>query len=50
MPVVVYLVDDGVVTEYDGDITAVELTSQRQIVIQVGTEITEIPDYTWTGT
>jgi hypothetical protein len=50
MPVVVYLVDDGVVTEDDGDITAVELKSQRQIVIQIGTEITESPDYTWTGT
>jgi aspartate 1-decarboxylase len=50
MPVVVYLVDDGVVSEYDGDLAAIELTSRRQITIQIGTPIAEVPSFTWTGT
>jgi hypothetical protein len=50
MPVVVYIVDDGVATKYEDDIAAIELTSQRQITIQVGTDIAEIPTYSWTGT
>lgn len=50
LPVVVYVTDDGVVSEYTGDMTAIELTSHRLITIQIGTPaITEVPNITWTG-
>lgn len=49
MPVVVYVTDNGVVTQNTGDWSAIELTSHREITIQVGTPITEIPNFTWTG-
>ena len=50
LPIVVYSVDDNVVTEVpDDEWNDIELTSKRQIVIQVGTPLTEIPNYTWTG-
>lgn len=49
MPVKVFVVDNGVVTENTGNWSAIELTSHRQITIQVGTAITEIPNYTWSG-
>ena len=50
LPIVVYTVDDNVVTEVpDDEWNDIELTSKRQIVIQVGTPLTEIPNYTWTG-
>ena len=47
LPVVFYIVDNGVVTQYTGDPTAIELTGYRQIVIQIGTPISEIQNYTW---
>jgi len=47
-PIVVYVTDNnGVVTEATGDWHAIELISHREITIQVGTPITEIPNYTW---
>jgi hypothetical protein len=49
MPVRVFVVDNGVVTENTGDWSAIELASHRQITIQVGTAITEIPNYSWSG-
>jgi hypothetical protein len=49
MPVVVYVTDNGVVTQNTGDWSTIELTSHREITIQIGTPITEIPNYTWTG-
>ena len=50
LPIVVYTVDDNVVTEVpDDEWNDIELTSKRQIVIQIGTPLTEIPNYTWTG-
>ncbi|HSD74380.1 MAG TPA: hypothetical protein VLB75_06390 [Steroidobacteraceae bacterium] len=49
MPVRVFVVDNGVVTENTGNWSAIELTSHRQITIQVGTAIAEIPNYTWSG-
>jgi len=49
LPVVVYVVDGGVVSEYDGDLAAIELKSHRLIAIQVGTPITEIPNFTWSA-
>jgi len=47
MPVVVYVTDDGVVTKATGDWHDIELKSHREITIQVGTAITEIPNFTW---
>jgi len=49
MPVVVYVTDDGEVTEVTEDWGAIELTSHRLITIQVGTAIEEIPNITWDG-
>jgi len=49
VPVVVYVTDNSVVTEYSGDLTAIELLSHREITIQLGTPISEIQRYTWTG-
>jgi len=49
LPVVVYVTDNGVVTEASGDWSAIELTSHREITIQVGTAITEIPNFTWSA-
>lgn len=47
MPVVVYVTDDGKVTKATGDWHDIELKSHREITIQVGTAITEIPNFTW---
>lgn len=49
MPVRVFVTENGVATENTGDWTAIELTSRRHVTIQVGTDITEIPQYTWIG-
>ena len=49
LPVVAYVTDDGVVTEHTGDLAAIELTSHREVTLQVGTPITEVPNYTWSG-
>jgi hypothetical protein len=49
LPIVIYLVDDGKATKYEGDFKTIELKSHRGIVIQIGTEIAEIPRYTWWG-
>jgi hypothetical protein len=48
MPVVVYVVDNGTVTS-PTNWADIELRSHREITIQVGTAITEIPNFTWTG-
>ena len=45
----VYVVDNGTVTEFTGDPATIELTSHRHIVLQLGSDITQIPVYTWTG-
>lgn len=49
MPVVVYVTDDGEVTEVTENWGDIELTSHRLITIQVGTAIDEIPNITWNG-
>jgi hypothetical protein len=49
MPIVIYVTDNGVVTEVDSDWQNIELMSHREITIQVGTPISEIPNYTWAG-
>jgi len=50
LPVVVYVTDNGVVTRWDDDPGAIELTSHRLITIQIGTQLTELPNFAWTGT
>ena len=51
LPIVVYTVDtSNVVTEVpDTGWADLEMTSHEQIVIVIGTPVTEIPNYTWTG-
>jgi len=49
MPIVVYVTDDGVTTQVDTDWQTIELKSHREITIQVGTPITEIPNFTWSA-
>lgn len=50
MTVKVYVTDNGVVTEANAaDWANIELRSKRLITIVVGTAITEIPNYTWSG-
>jgi len=49
LPVVVYVTDDNIVTQYTGDLNAIELLSHREITIQIGTPITNIPNYAWGG-
>jgi hypothetical protein len=49
MPVHVYIVDNGVVSEVENNWADIELRSHRLITIAVGTAITEIPNFTWNG-
>ena len=41
--------NNGVVTEATGDWNDIELISHREITIQVGTPIAEVPNYTWSA-
>jgi len=49
MPVKVYITDAGVVSEVTSNWSAIVLDSHREVTIQIGTAITEIPNYTWAG-
>lgn len=50
MDVEVFVIDDGEAVNVDDDDWAdIELSSHRGIVIQVGTELDELPQYTWNG-
>jgi len=50
MPIVVYLTEaDGTTTIVPDHWQDIELTSHRNITIQVGSPIKEIPNFTWTG-
>ena len=47
-PIVIYVTDhNGVVTEATGDWHDIEVISHREITIQVGTPVAEIPNFTW---
>jgi len=46
-PIVVYSTDQSTVTQVNSDWKSIELTSHKEITIQVGTPITEIPNFTW---
>lgn len=49
-PVVVYVEEAGKVTRYTEDFDDIEFGSHVQITIQVGSTLTQIPTYTWSGT
>ena len=49
LPIVIYLADGTSVMRYTGDPADIELTSHREITIQVGSPISAIPNYTWAG-
>jgi hypothetical protein len=50
MPVEVWITDDGVVRRHeDADLGTIELRSHRNIAIQVGTPVTELPYFVWSG-
>ena len=51
MPIKVYVTDEGdtAATEVADAWSDIELESHREITIQVGTAISEIPVYTWSG-
>jgi hypothetical protein len=48
-PIRVFVTDAGVVTESTSDWANIELTTHREITFQVGSDIAEIPNYSWTG-
>lgn len=50
LPIVFYVTDNGVTTRHDGDPSAIELRSKRLITIQIGSQLTTIPNFAWTGT
>lgn len=47
LPVVIYLEDNGALSEYAGDPATIELATFRSITIQLGTRLDEIPVYDW---
>jgi hypothetical protein len=46
-PIVFYIRDGDEVVEYDGDPAEIEFADHREITIQIGEPIEEIPNYTW---
>jgi len=48
-PIVVYVNDGDNLRRYTGDPGAIELVSRREITIQIGTPIPQIPTYDWTS-
>jgi hypothetical protein len=47
-PIKVFVTDNAT-TEEVADWGAIELTSHKLITVQIGSDITEIPNYTWNG-
>jgi hypothetical protein len=50
LPIVFYVTDNGVVTRWDDDPADIPLVSHRLITIQIGSQLTALPNFTWTGT
>ena len=48
-PIRVFVTDNAVVTEPTGSWADIQLDTHRLITVQIGTAITEIPNYNWTG-
>ena len=52
MPLVVYITDNNTASTtriYDGDLAAIELIPHRHITMQLGTAVTALPNFTWSG-
>ena len=47
MALIVLLLANATVTQVTTDWKQIELTTHKEITIQIGTPITEIPNYTW---
>ena len=48
LPVEIYVTDDGTsVKVEDSDWAAIELLPHREITIELGTPLTEIPNFVW---
>lgn len=48
LPVEIFVTDNGTVTKVEeADWSNIELKSHREITISLGTEVTEIPNFTW---
>ena len=48
MPIVIFITEsDGSTTIYTGDPNAIELTPHRLITFQIGTPLSQIPNFTW---
>ena len=50
LPIVVYVTDNGTTVRHEGDPSTIELRSKRLITIQIGAQLTELPNFTWSGT
>lgn len=48
-PISVYSTDQATVTKVTSDWKQIELTTHKEITIVIGTPISEIPNYTWSG-
>lgn len=48
-PIRVFVTENATVTEATGDWRNIPLTTHKLITVQIGTAITEIPNYNWTG-
>ena len=49
-PIVIYSTDQGTVTQVaPADWKSIELTTHKEVTIQVGTAIAEIPNFTWSA-
>jgi hypothetical protein len=49
MPVEVYVTDNGTVTKVEqANWSTIELTSHREVTIEIGTPLTQVPNFTWT--
>ncbi|HET7526693.1 MAG TPA: hypothetical protein VFK10_12185, partial [Burkholderiaceae bacterium] len=48
-PMNVYVIDNGVISQFTGDPATIQLQSHRHIAIVLGTPVTQLPFYTWTG-
>jgi len=48
-PMNVYIIDNGTISQFTGDPATIELASHRHIAIVMGTPVTQLPMYTWSG-
>jgi hypothetical protein len=49
-PIAVYVTDNGTTVRHEGDPATIELRSKRLITIQIGSQLSTIPNFNWSGT